>query len=218
MAKKKTDTTTNTDSDDMVISYRVLRRVVGIIGIALPIVLFVVESLLKGRVHLLDSISSYYWAERTGDVLVGSLCAMGMFFLSYRGRRYDNLAGNLACAFAVGVALFPTSEPGKPRNLTNYIHYASAAGMFLTLAYFCFFSFTYQDPNTKPTKMKPVRNKIYIGCGAVILLCIAAIGLIGIAWPGDASSSAVFWLEAAAIWAFGWSWFIKGKGLGLVQG
>jgi hypothetical protein len=184
----------------------------------LPVVLFVVESVLRGNLHILDSISSYYWAERTGDILVGSLCAMGVFFLSYRGEGHDNLAGNLACVFAVGVALFPTSEPGKPRNLTNYIHYFSAAGMFLTLAYFCFFSFTDQDPSTEPTPKKPLRNKIYIACGVIILACIAGIGLVGIVWPGDTSSSAVFWLESAAIWAFGWSWFIKGKGLGLVQG
>ncbi len=204
--------------DPLVISYRTLRRAVGAIGIALPIALVLGENQF-GRSGILDSISSYYWSDAMRDVLVGSLCAIGVFMLSYRGDGWkDNLAGYLTCAFAVGVAMFPCSEPGKPRTLTNYLHYGSAAGMFLTLAYFCIFSFTYNDPGTTPLPKKPLRNKIYVTCGIIILFCIAGIGLHGLLRPNGASGSVVFWLEAAAIWAFGWSWYIKGKGVGPIQG
>jgi len=51
----------------------------------------------------------------------------------------------------------------------------------------------------------------------MILSCIASIATMHAVWNGRPPGSSVFWLEAAAIWAFGWSWYIKGKGLSPVQ-
>jgi hypothetical protein len=201
----------------MLISFRALRRAIGMIGIALPIALVVGENLFGER-GILDSISSYYWSEAMRDLLVGSLCAIGVFLGSYRGeKRWDSLAGNLACVFAIGVALFPCSKPMEPRTPSNYVHYSSAAGLFLTLAYYCLFSFTGQDPGTVPTEKKPIRNGVYRTCGCIILICIVAIAAVGAFPPESTAKNFVFWLEATAIWAFGWSWYIKGKGLGLIQ-
>jgi len=204
-------------NDNMLISFRALRRAIGIIGIALPIALVLGENQF-GRSGILDSISSYYWSDAMRDVLVGSLCAIGVFLGSYRGeKRWDNLAGNFACAFAVGVAVFPCSKPMEPRTASNYVHYGSAAGLFLMLAYYCLFSFTGQDPGTIPTEKKPIRNGVYRTCGGVILVCIIAIAAVGLLPPENPIKNLVFWLEATAIWAFGWSWYIKGKGLGVIQ-
>lgn len=209
--------TQNSDSNYL-ISYRALRRAIGMIGIALPIVLVFGENQF-GKPGILDSISSYYWSDSMRDVLVGSLCAIGVFLGAYRGDRdLDVSAGRLACVFAIGVALFPCSKPLEPRAWYNYIHYASAAGLFLSLAYFCLYSFTKQDTGTDPTPKKPIRNRVYVTCGVIILICIAAIAILGIFPPESSVKNYVFWLEASAIWAFGWSWYIKGKGLGIIQG
>jgi hypothetical protein len=44
-------------------------------------------------------------------VLAGSLWAIGIFLMSYRGyQKRDEMAGRLACVFALGVALFPTAR------------------------------------------------------------------------------------------------------------
>ena len=65
------------------------------------------------------------------------------------------------------------------------------------------------------TEEKKKRNRIYRTCRVVILVCIGLIGLISTPWlEGFAASlKPVFWLETFALWAFGFSWFVKGETL-----
>jgi hypothetical protein len=91
-------------------AYRYLQKAVGLIAITLPFVLLI-GNLLDGG-ELKGSISSYYYTNM-GGWFVGSLFALGVFFLSYNYRalpdyQLDNLLSNAASAMAVGVALFPT--------------------------------------------------------------------------------------------------------------
>ena len=212
--------------DPMLVSYRTLRRAIGMIGIALPIALVVAENLISlitanrlATPFILDSISSYYWSVPAHAIFIGSLCAIGVFLWSYCGSgRWDNHAGNVACIAAVAVALFPCSESAEHTVPTRYVHFTAAAVLFLMLAYFCFFSFTGQDPGTTALPKKPLRNKIYVGCGIAIVAAIVLIALLHIVYGQIVPDSYVFWLESMAIWAFGWSWYIKGEGLGVVQG
>ena len=46
-------------------------------------------------------------------------------------------------------------------------------------------------------------------------MCLALIGLYYLLGkPASvASSKPVFWLESIMLWAFGWSWFVKGETL-----
>ncbi|HUF04387.1 MAG TPA: hypothetical protein VMM38_09455 [Aridibacter sp.] len=69
-----------TNSSGIVVSYLTLRTHVGFTGILLP-VLPAGYSLLsvKPRVY---SISSYYYSGLGGDILVGSICAKGVFLLA----------------------------------------------------------------------------------------------------------------------------------------
>src|SRR3989440_5906801 len=144
-------------TDPLLISYRALRKAIGLIGIALPIAL-VLGGEEWGHPKVLDSISSYYWSPTMRDVLVGSLCAIGVFLGSYHGdKKWDNAAGNVACVGAIGVALFPCSRLGQDTTWYNYVHYASAAALFLMFAYFCLYSFTGLDPGTTRTSKKPLR-------------------------------------------------------------
>ena len=88
--------------DPLLVSYRELRRGVGLIGIGLPIALPLLGWIVLGE-GVRDSISSYYWAAAgngilVGSVFVGALCSIGVFLWSYRGDgKWDNRAGNLAC-------------------------------------------------------------------------------------------------------------------------
>ena len=100
-----------TRGESLIISYMTLRKLVGLLGITLPFVLVVGGELIFG-VGQQSSISSYYHTPMR-NVLVGTLCVIGFFLLSYRGyERKDDVAGNLACLFAVGVAFFPTAPDG----------------------------------------------------------------------------------------------------------
>lgn len=203
------------DPVSYVISYLSLRKAIGLIGIALPVVLVVGKWIIQGP-GIESSISSYYHTDM-GDVLVGSLCAIAVFLMSYRGyERKDDIAGDLACIFAIGVALFPTTpDTGATEQdkVIGIIHYCFAIAFFLTLAYFSLILFRKGKPN--PTPRKLMRNKVYTICGYIILACIAAIVIVSQMSEDSPihSLSPVFWLEAIAIWAFGWSWFTKGEGI-----
>ena len=203
----------------LVFSYLVLRKAIGILGIALPFVLSL-GALILFQTGLQSSISSYYHT-RMQDVFVGILCVIGFFLLSYKGyKRSDNIAGNLACVFAVGVALFPTAPDGAAASsarLIGYFHLAFAALFFLTLIYFSLFLFTKTDPKKTPKKRKKQRNRVYKACGYTMGICILLIAINSFL-SGSAASfleayKPVFWLEALAIFAFGISWFTKGEAI-----
>lgn len=200
-----------TPNDDDVISYLGLRKAVGIIGIALPFVL-VLGNILLWDGGFASSISAYYYTEMR-DIFVGSLCAIGIFLMSYRGpERQDDIAGDLACVFALCVALFPTTADGQPTSLSGVLHLASAAGLFLTLAFFCLKLFPKTKPGSTPTASKRRRQQVYIACGWIILACIALI-VFAANLPGDSAvkrMNPVLWLESLAVFAFGWSWLVKG--------
>ena len=201
---------TNSDTPRSIVSYLTLRRAVGALGVALPLLLSLGCLAFGACGGIKDSISDYYATEMR-DVLVGVLFAIGWFMFSYSGYdRRDDIAGNLACLFALGTALFPNSSPSK---LISTLHFVSAAGMFLVLSYFAFFLFT--KSSGSPTDEKKRRNTIYRICGVVMLSCIVLIPL-SILVLSDAFVAAVkpvFWLETLALWAFGVSWFIKGETL-----
>src|SRR6478752_8257457 len=97
-------------NQNAVISYIGLRRSIGVIGIALPFVLSIGALVLFGS-GLQSSISSYYYTGMRG-VFVGSMCAVGVFLLSYRFGWWDSVLGGLAGVCAIGLALFPTAPDG----------------------------------------------------------------------------------------------------------
>jgi hypothetical protein len=204
-----------TDPDEpLVLGYLGLRRAVGIIGLTLPFVLAIGRILLQGF-GLEGSISCYYYTDM-GNVFVGSLCAIGVFLLSCRGYdRRDAIAGRLACAFALGVALFPTgscSASGSQSAAISRVHWSSAALLFLTLAYFCLALFTQTAGN--PTPQKRQRNTVYRVCGYAILACILLIAVVNFVPTVSSlvqSLHPVFWLESGAVISFGVAWLTKGE-------
>lgn len=194
----------------ILVSQLMLRRVIGALGIALPFVLALWGFALAGwSIEFQDSISDYY-SLRTRDVLVGVLFVIAWFLFTYRGyERKDDVAGHLACVFALGVAFFPNSG----NDWERIVHFSSATGLFLTLSYFSLFLFT-KSGDTQ-TYQKTKRNRVYVACGLVMLSCIVLIGLYYLFLKDTAVSDIkpVFWLESLTIWTFGISWLVKGETL-----
>jgi hypothetical protein len=196
--------------DGLVVSYLTLRKAVGILGIALP-VLLAVGCLVVGQCDGLEPSISDYYGTPMRDLFVGLLFAIGLFLFSYRGYdRRDEVAGKLGCCLAMGVALFPTT------STTAWVHDAHlvfAAALFLTLAWFSLFQFTQTAKDVPPTLKKLQRNRIYRTCGIVMLACVASIALYKgfLANTALAGLNPVFWLESLALWAFGFSWLTKGE-------
>jgi hypothetical protein len=195
--------------DPLVISYLFLRKMIGGLGIGLPFALLI-GSLVR-HFAIQDSMSAYYHTDMR-NIFVGTLCAIGVFFWSYRGyERKDAIAGDLACAFAVGVALFPVNPPGGDSPI-GYFHYVFATSLFLTLSYFSLCLFTKTNPAAAPTPKKLQRNIVYRVCGYTMLAAIAAIAVIKLLHL-DESLNPVFGLEATTVVAFGVSWLTKGEAI-----
>ena len=201
----------------LVISYLLLRKVIGILGFTLPFILSIGAYLIS-RTGIQSSLSSYYYTDMR-NVFVGVLCVIGFFLLSYRGYELsDNIAGTLGCIFAVGVAFVPTDADSLGESglsFTGYIHLIFAALFFLTLIYFSLFLFTKTDPDKSPTKNKRKRNTVYKVCGYIMCLCLVLMVIYNLL-PDSAQSifrphNPTYWLETFAILAFGFSWIIKGE-------
>ncbi|MFC1552065.1 DUF998 domain-containing protein [Candidatus Latescibacterota bacterium] len=203
----------------LVCSYLELRKTIGLLGIAFPFILSL-GALILFQTGIQETMSSYY---HTGmrDVFVGTLCVIGFFLLSYKGyERSDDIAGDLACVFAVGIALFPTTPEVAATSsdrIIGYVHLGFATLYFLTLIYFSLFLFIKTDPQKTPSNRKLQRNKIYRICGYTMGICILLIAIFFLL-PHTLTShlnayKPVFWLESLAVLAFGISWFTKGQAI-----
>jgi len=197
-----------------VISYLTLRTTLGILGLLLPVVLVLGSFFLGGYKEIQESISSYYYTNM-GDVFVGILFTYGLFLFAYKGYgKIDNLAGNLACVFALGVALLPCLNDNP---LIRHLHLVFASLLFLAFAFFSIFLFTKSKHKKPLPPKKRIRNRLYRGCGYTILGSMLLMGIYFLfmkeSFPELARFKPVFWLESIALWAFGISWIIKGEAL-----
>lgn len=222
-----TDARTQERDNHLVMSYMALRRAIGLMGAALPVILLVYGLGWGGG--LLPSISDYYYSPLR-EVFVGILCALAVFLWSYRG--YDDRdrwltdarVARVASLGALGVAWVPTvpMQPGPVVctmaqcilgvDWASRVHYLSAALFFAALAVFCLVQFIRGGAETVE---KRARNRIYRLCGRVIVACMVLIGLAAVAMPlaPKIQFSFVFWLETVACFAFAISWRVKGEAL-----
>ncbi len=206
------------DNNRLVVSYLMLRKAVGCLGMILPFVLAIGGGLIF-RIGIQDTVSDYYYTGM-GDIFVGTLFAMGVFLFSYKGYgKKDNLAANIAAVCVIGTALFPTTpvDPTATASMVGKAHVLFATLYFATLAYFSLFLFTKSDSTKPATRQKLQRNRVYRVCGYLIVWALIAIALLGVL-PANlttvfADLNPVFWLESVAVIAFGVSWFVKGEGI-----
>jgi hypothetical protein len=192
-----------------IINARTLQMIVGSIGLAFPIIVPLGAYVLSG-LPLQSSLSAYYFTA-TGDLFVGSLCAIGVCLLAYLGpQAKDNIAGDVAGVCAIGVALFPTFD-AEPSGWVGWAHAVFAGIFFFTLAVFAGYLFTKSDQSKPMSRKKRRRNRFYRVCAVTILVCLIGIGLAFFLSDSIASARAIYWFEAIGIFAFGLSWFVKSE-------
>lgn len=220
-------------TEAQLVSYMTHRRIIGYMGFFLPATLAALGWWLKD-LSILRSISAYYHVQWVGAVFVGTLCAIGVFLLAYKGypprprhqqvgkvdpvrhRLTDNRAANVAGICAIGLAWVPTAAGPAATGLEGVldrIHLAFTLGHFLALIYMAavLFTMTHHGQQPKPEKQK--RNDYYKACAAIMASCLLLICLVKFkVLPASFGPiPAVFLLEAVAIMSFGVAWFVKGQ-------
>lgn len=209
-----TDTTTvktTPDSDrNQIISYFKLRILIGAAGVLLPLLLVIGKLINNSSLQIEYSISDYYDNGTAGDILVGVLFALGFFLLSYRGfKPIDSKAANLGCVFALGVALCPTTNSHK---FVHNLHFVFAILLFAVFIFFSIYLFRKSHPGKVRTRQKENRNRVYLICGIIMIICIAGVAVSSFLLPElSGKYHLVFWLESIALISFGFSWITKAE-------
>ncbi|MDJ0645451.1 MAG: hypothetical protein QNJ57_05635 [Flavobacteriaceae bacterium] len=209
-----------------------LRKLIGILGMALPLLLFIFLYIDTGHSSTLESISHYYYT-RANTIFIIILSLMAIFLMVYKGKEpVDFYLSFIAGLFALMVILFPTDnitevccDTAKPYSVTvltdndfrTGFHYISAAIFLICLTYMSLFLFTKSDKvKEERTKQKKQRNRIYITCGILMALALIVIflGFLKII-PEDiyAKNHLTFWMETVAVGSFGFSWLVKGEAM-----
>jgi len=219
----------STDKSKMnqqLISYMLLRRCIGFLGISLPSIL-VAGAFFYGNCEAIQSSISDYYHTQMRNILVGVLCAISLFMFTYTGNDYrDRIAGNLASIFALGIAFFPTYvdlESGScATNCIDYepwistMHFTFAALFFIVLIYISLVLFTQSnfEKHERP-EQKRKRDALFRISGYVMIACIVLIALYAAflkkKFPMLKRFDPIFWLETIALFAFGISWLTKGQ-------
>lgn len=209
---------------ELAAAYTYLQRAVGVIAVSLPMTLAVGHLVLGGEEPgLRGSISAYYYTHM-GNVFVGALCALAVFFLSYNYRPIrsfgtDSVLSKCASLAAVGVAVFPTADDAvfasSGEKLVSTLHLVCAGALFGLLGVFASFRFTLTSPDGTVTPEKRRRNQLYRVCGTLIFACMALVLVSNVVKPPP-SWHTLFWLETVCVEAFGISWLVKGGFLGIL--
>ena len=193
------------------INHLTIKLVVGLIALSLaPLTSFFAKSSIT-------SISaSYYEGGWSQSIFIGFLFAIAAFLLAYNGfSRPDMVLSKVASVAALGVAMFPCGCDSQI-ELVPYVHWISAATMFLILVYFCY-AF-YRRALSKGHPQAKFRAFIYVLCGVAIVVSILTLAFDNL-FCGILSSKVprlTFYGEATGLIAFGISWFTASRVLPLI--
>jgi threonine/homoserine/homoserine lactone efflux protein len=189
------------------IDNHIMKLIVGVIALTLA---WLTSYFSSGP---LASISESYYEEGwSRDIFVGFLFAISAFLVAYNGLDWpeEMVLAKIAAVAALFVAMFPC-DCGRNNEIIPYVHFISAAVMFLSLAMFCWIF--YRRALTKPYREARGRAAIYLVCGAVIVLAVVVLAYDGL--TGNSVSAKVerliFYGEAAGLIAFGVSWLVASR-------
>jgi hypothetical protein len=207
-------------------SYLMLRLGIGMLGLALPIGMWLMDSFLSRHWQGRGSISNYYYSGAR-EAFVGPLCAIAVFLVAHKvgEGNLDNLLTIGAGLFAAIVALCPTGRPSSDiplsplqsrlgESLIQGVHYTAAILFLACLGGMCWMFGNVEGRRPPKTGKRSPQfwRHFHHGCAATIglglVLCL--ISLLT-KWPR------LFWPEALCVWAFGLSWTMKGAELDILK-
>ncbi|MFW0796925.1 hypothetical protein AAFP30_24180 [Gordonia sp. CPCC 205515] len=186
----------------MMATYFALRLMIAAGALLLPVVL-VIWAAVSDDVDLQGSISGFYYTDAR-DVFVGIVVAVGVALIAYRGYSVgENWLLNLAGVLAIVVALVPTTPPGD--GGMNLVHTAAAIGFFLVIALSIVLYGRLTLSLLDPAEAQRFSVAYWILTALLVVLPILAAVIAHRTGP----STALFWIETAALIAFVAFWVTK---------
>ena len=221
---------TGPGSERYVRSYVTLRFAIGVLGLALPVLLVLVEPILfDGQPFPRGSLSAYYYSGMR-ELFVGVLWTIGVFLVLYKLTEFswESRLSTLAGLAVVLVALFPTRRPGDGVSLTplqdllgeatvERIHFLAAAVFIGSLAPITYFFGREEGRRAdRPGRRSSRFWRTYHWTCAGVIGAAAALALFaGITGEPD---KGLLIAEAVAVWGFAASWLMKGAELDVLLG
>jgi hypothetical protein len=206
-----------TEAGSVVAAYLLLRRAIGWIGTLLPIVVIVGDSAFSSA-RLPNSLSDYYYTPMR-NVLIGSLCVLGVFLVLYDvGVRLDRWITNAAGVGVLGVAFLPGS-PDIPHLTTSqevignlHVFFAAIAFVALSAAMWRFARAGSDGPDA-PAPSPRAATFYRASAGVMLGFVIASGAALLLPVSVQNTTLAIYIFEALAIITFGVSWLVKGRAL-----
>ena len=208
----------------LIMSYLLMRVLIGVIAVLLPFALILVNWAIGHGVQ--SSVSGYYYTPMR-NIFVGSLCAIGVFLISYDGYDLaDRTITDVAGLCAICIACFPTTpahQPAARQVLIGDLHLTFACTAFVLLSVMAFrfakrqptppgltwwrraqYAFGFTGPGDSQALAR--ERVVYRVSGGVILACVILI------YPlSTAAAHSLLVLETIMLVSFGLSWFVKGR-------
>lgn len=218
------------------ISYIELSKLLGILGIALPVILLGLTAANHSKI--LPSISDYYYSISKG-VFIGIISAISVFLYTYNGfDDTEKYLSKIAGIAALLLGIFPTSvrednllKPCKFYTIDDFskfvipsvqnskfvgsFHLFSAFIFFAVLVIMILWKFIAYERNSSLRSSN--RICLYLICGIVMALCILIMGVnhfipCMFKDSDDWTFPLTFTCEAIALLFFGIAWITRGKG------
>lgn len=206
-----------------------LRWLVGLLGMLLPLFLWIILFIQNDVLRPLDSISHYFYT-RAGSIFIIVVSLLAIFLLVYKGYELiDFILSSVAGICALLLLYFPTNNIDCNSvsecnsvithlidNEFRIIFHFVMAGMFLgSLALMSIFLFTKKESDKNGLIMPDFKgeNIIFVTCGVLIILSMLLIvtNCFGFFTADEFNEhNLTFWFEVVALEAFGFSWFVKG--------
>jgi hypothetical protein len=199
-------------------SFITQRRGMALLAALFPVA-FLFSSFVLHRTAFQASISAYYWTlDPERNIFVGVLCAVAVFLILYRGYswREDRIL-DLAGSSAAGIAFFPIDRVGGCAASGLSAHGVFAVVFFACIAYVCVFMSENSLRQIQDAVRRAKFRAAYRWCSGVMIASIV-VAIASRFLPSGlvqtlCEHGAVFWLEAAAIWAFSAFWYLKTREL-----
>lgn len=224
--------------DSIARSYFLMRLIIGILGVALPILLIVGDAVLL-RTNFSDilargSLSAYYHSSMR-DVFVIIMAMTGLLLFTYKSteRTHENIYSYIAGFAALIVALIPTHIPddgsatltGVQHFLTEQraaiIHYVAAATFVTFLGFICS-GFSARErkaallPNISDEERRKYAKWSFIHAFATLVIFVSIAFIVLTQWLRIWDSHSILHGETIIALAFGTSWILKSASMKLL--